>query len=128
MFRGLANIKLYQKYNLIDKIRSNNIYLQKKLQEIESSFSIAKQTRCKGLLGAIDLVHSNKRNREPIETLKNKCRINYFVMQESLKMGVFLRSLGNTILVIPPLAINKTDFKFLLDVIHQLIRKVEGLL
>jgi adenosylmethionine-8-amino-7-oxononanoate aminotransferase len=43
-------------------------------------------------------------------------------------MGVFLRSLGNTILVIPPLAINKTDFKFLLDVIHQLIRKVEALL
>jgi adenosylmethionine---8-amino-7-oxononanoate aminotransferase len=125
---ALANIKLYQKYNLIDKIRSNSIYLQKKLQEIESSFSIAKQTRCKGLLGAIDLVHSNKRNGEPIETVKNKCRINYFLMQESLKMGVFLRSLGNTILVIPPLAINKTDFKFLLDVIYQLIRKVEGLL
>jgi adenosylmethionine-8-amino-7-oxononanoate aminotransferase len=124
---ALANIELYQKYNLIDKIRSNSVYLQKKLQEIENSYSIAKQTRCKGLLGAIDLVHSNKQNAEPIEILKNKRTINSFILQESLKLGVFLRSLGNTILVIPPLAINKTDFGFLLDVIYELIRKVERL-
>jgi adenosylmethionine-8-amino-7-oxononanoate aminotransferase len=63
----------------------------------------------------------------PIEILKNKCRLGSFIMQESLKLGVFLRSLGNTLLVIPPLAINKADFRFLLGVIHELIGKVERL-
>jgi adenosylmethionine-8-amino-7-oxononanoate aminotransferase len=123
-----ANIELYRKYNLIDKIRSNSEYLHKRLEQIENSYSITQRTRCKGLLGAIDLVHSNGWNAEPIEMLKDKCTINSFIFQESLKLGVFLRSLGNTILIIPPLAINKSDLGFLLDVIHELIRRVERLL
>jgi adenosylmethionine-8-amino-7-oxononanoate aminotransferase len=123
-----ANIDLYRKYNLIDKIRANGIFLQKKLQEIEKSCSIAKNTRCKGLLGAVDLVHSTGRNLKPVRVLKDKRRINSFILEESLKLGVFLRSLGNTILIIPPLAINKSDFGYLLDVIQELIHRIETLL
>ena len=123
-----ANIDLYKKYNLIDKVRSNGRYLQKKLEEIQASYSITKQARSKGLLGAIDLVHSNnKHNARPIEILKNQRRINSFILQESLKSGLFLRSLGNTILVIPPLAINRAEFKFLLEVIYELIDKIQSL-
>jgi adenosylmethionine-8-amino-7-oxononanoate aminotransferase len=47
--------------------------------------------------------------------------------QEALKMGVFIRGLGNTLLVIPPLAIGKSDFKFLLDIICELTKKIEGM-
>jgi adenosylmethionine-8-amino-7-oxononanoate aminotransferase len=125
---ALANIEMYKKYNLIEKVRSNGKYLQKKLNEIQASYSITKQARSKGLLGAIDLVHSRyKHNARPIEILKNQHRVNSFVLQESLKSGVFLRSLGNTILVIPPLAINRVEFKFLLDVIYELIGKIQAL-
>ncbi len=125
---ALANIDLYKKYDLIDKIRSNGRYLQKKLKEIQALYYITKQARSKGLLGAIDLVHSNgKYNGRPIEILKNQRRVSSFVLQESLKSGVFLRSLGNTILVIPPLAINRTEFKFLLEVINELIGKIQSL-
>ena len=125
---ALANINLYQNYNLIEKIRSNGIYLEKKLKEIQATYSITNHARCKGLLGAIDLVYcNNKHNAGPIEILKNKCRLSSFIMQESLKLGLFLRSLGNTLLVIPPLAIKKADFRFLLGVVHELIGKVERL-
>ena len=125
---ALANINLYQNCSLIEKIRSNGIYLENKLKEIQSSYSITKRARCKGLLGAIDLVNNNnKKNAVPIEILKNKCRLGSFIMQESLKLGVFLRSLGNTLVIIPPLAIKKPDFRFLLGVIHELIGKVERL-
>jgi adenosylmethionine-8-amino-7-oxononanoate aminotransferase len=48
-------------------------------------------------------------------------------MEESLKMGVFIRSLGSTIVVIPPLAICKKDFAFLLDVIYEITQKIEGM-
>jgi adenosylmethionine---8-amino-7-oxononanoate aminotransferase len=119
---------LYRKYNLIDKIRSNSLYLHKRLEGIENSFSIAKQTRCKGLLGAIDLVSRTSRSAQPIEVLKDKRTINSFILNESLKLGVFLRTLGNTILIIPPLAINRFDLGFLLDIIDELIRRVERLL
>lgn len=42
-------------------------------------------------------------------------------------MGVFVRSLGSTIVVIPPLAICKKDFAFLLDVIYEITQKIEGM-
>jgi adenosylmethionine---8-amino-7-oxononanoate aminotransferase len=57
----------------------------------------------------------------------NRIRPNYFIMEESLKMGVFIRSLGSTIVVIPPLAICKKDFAFLLDVIYEITQKIEGM-
>jgi len=59
--------------------------------------------------------------------LKNKERINYFIMQESLKMGVHLRPLGNIMIVIPPLAIGRRDLGKLLDVQLEIVRKVERL-
>ena len=125
---ALANIDLYHKYNLIEKIRANGVYLEKKLRQIQASYSITQRARCKGLLGAIDLVHDNNKHKAvPIEILKNKCRLGTFIMQESLKLGVFLRSLGNTLLIIPPLAIGKADFRFLLGVIQELVGKVERL-
>jgi adenosylmethionine---8-amino-7-oxononanoate aminotransferase len=40
-------------------------------------------------------------------------------------MGVFLRILGNTIIIIPPLAIGRQDLKLLLDTIFGLVNKIE---
>jgi adenosylmethionine-8-amino-7-oxononanoate aminotransferase len=40
-------------------------------------------------------------------------------------MGVFLRTLGNTIVIVPPLAIRKKDLKLLLDTIVTIIDKIE---
>jgi adenosylmethionine-8-amino-7-oxononanoate aminotransferase len=59
--------------------------------------------------------------------LKNKKRTNYFIMHESLKMGVHLRPLGNIIMIIPPLAIGKGDLEKLLDVQLSILRKIERL-
>jgi len=122
---ALANIKLYVKHHLIERIRSNSIYIKKRLREFDNSYSISDRIRHKGLLGAIDLVN-NKKDRKPINVLKkNNMRINYFIDRESLHMGVYLRSLENTIIIVPPLAIDRKNLRLLLDVISQLINKIE---
>jgi adenosylmethionine---8-amino-7-oxononanoate aminotransferase len=122
---ALANIKLYVKDHLIERIRSNSIYIKKRLREFDNSYSISDRIRHKGLLGAIDLVN-NKKDRKPINVIKkNNMRINYFIDRESLHMGVYLRSLGNTIIIVPPLAIDRKNLRLLLDVISQLINKIE---
>ncbi|HYX71933.1 MAG TPA: hypothetical protein VE732_04125, partial [Nitrososphaera sp.] len=64
---------------------------------------------------------------KPIDILKNKERINYFIMQQALKLGVHLRPLGNIMLLIPPLGIGKGDLESLLDVQLKLVRKIEKL-
>ena len=79
--------------------------------------------RHKGLLAGIELA----RNSESIVMLKNKERVNYFIIKESLKLGVHLRPLGNIMMVIPPLAIGREDLGKLLDVQLEILKKVEKL-
>lgn len=119
---ALANIELYEKQNLMQQINENGKYIASRLREFLRSPIVA-DIRHKGLLAGIELARNNK----PIVTLKNKQRINYFIMQESLKMGVHLRPLGNIMMVIPPLAIGRKDLEKLLDVQLEVLRKVEKL-
>ncbi|AFU58688.1 adenosylmethionine-8-amino-7-oxononanoate transaminase [Candidatus Nitrososphaera gargensis Ga9.2] len=119
---ALANIELYEKQNLMQQINENGKYIASRLREFVRSPIVA-DIRHKGLLAGIELARNNK----PIVTLKNKERINYFIMQESLKMGVHLRPLGNIMMVIPPLAIGRKDLEKLLDVQLEVLRKVEKL-
>jgi adenosylmethionine-8-amino-7-oxononanoate aminotransferase len=117
---ALENIILYKKCNLIQHIKANGKYLKKRLREFEK-FSIVADIRYKGLLAGIELA----KNGKPIQILKDKTNVNYFVMNESLKMGVFLRALGNIMIVIPPLAIDRNDLGILLDTQFKLLQKIE---
>lgn len=119
---ALTNIELYEKHNLMQKINANARYIASRLREFARS-PIVIDIRHKGLLAGIELARNNK----PIVILKNKERINYFIMQESLKMGVHLRPLDNIMIVIPPLAIGRRDLERLLDVQLDIVRKVEKL-
>lgn len=119
---ALANIELYEKSNLMQRINTNAKYIASRLREFAKSPIVA-DIRHKGMLAGIELA----RNDKPIITLKNKERINYFIVQESLKRGVHLRPLGNVMIVIPPLAIGKKDLERVLDTQFEILRKVERL-
>jgi adenosylmethionine---8-amino-7-oxononanoate aminotransferase len=117
---AIANLDLYKKAKLIKQIRDNSDYLRRRLQEFKE-LPIVEDIRHKGLLAGIELA----KNGRPISVMKNKRRINYFIMQESLKMGIFLRPLGNIMLVIPPLAIDRTNLEKLLEVHLRILKKIE---
>lgn len=119
---ALANIELYENRNLMQQIKENSKYIASRLGEFAKSPIVA-DIRHKGLLAGIELA----RNDKPILTLRNKERINYFIVRESLKMGVHLRPLGNIMIVIPPLAIARGDLEKLLDTQFEILRKVERL-
>jgi adenosylmethionine-8-amino-7-oxononanoate aminotransferase len=119
---ALANIDFYQKCNLIQQINISTKYIASRLPEFSKSRIVA-DIRHKGLLAGIELAM----NYKPIMVLKNKERTNYFIMHESLKMGVHLRPLGNIMMVIPPLAIGKGDLEKLLDVQLKILRRIEKL-
>jgi adenosylmethionine-8-amino-7-oxononanoate aminotransferase len=119
---AMANIELYKKRNLVQQINANARYITSRLREFRTSPIVA-DIRHKGLLAGIELAKGGK----PIVMLKNRERINYFITQESLKIGVHLRSLGNIMMVIPPLAIGKRDLEKLLNVQLEILRRVERL-
>jgi adenosylmethionine---8-amino-7-oxononanoate aminotransferase len=117
---AIANIEEYQRQNLIQQIRENSKHISKRLKELET-YGIIADIRHKGLLTGIEL----EKNGKPIEVLKYNQRLNYFVMEESLKMGVFLRSLGNIMMFIPPLAISRQELDKIIDVQFKLIEIIE---
>ena len=105
----IANLKMYKEYHLLDKIRSNSKKLKKRLKEFQS-IPIVKNIRSKGLLAGFDIAVNGK----PI-TMVDNIPINYYVIRESLKRGVLLRSLGGTMIVIPPLAIDSYSLNKIID-------------
>ena len=117
---ALANLDLYRRHNLLQRIRENSRYLEQRLKEFSRS-PVVSRLRHKGLLAAFEL----QKKMNPINYMQNKEPIQYFIMRESMKRGVFLRSIANTMIVIPPLAIPRRNLRTLLDVQHHLLQKIE---
>ncbi|MCI0561950.1 MAG: adenosylmethionine--8-amino-7-oxononanoate transaminase [Nitrososphaera sp.] len=119
---AIANIELFQKTNLLQKIRSNAAYTGSRLNEFWKSKIVA-DVRHKGMLTGIELA----RNGKPLRLLKNREKVNYFIMRESLKRGVHLRPLGNILLLIPPLAIDRKHIDTMIDTYLEILAKIERL-
>jgi adenosylmethionine-8-amino-7-oxononanoate aminotransferase len=100
----------------------NTKYIASRLPEFYKSPIVA-DIRHKGLLVGIELAKNDK----PIIILKNKEIINYFIVQQALKMRVYLRPLRNIMLLIPPLGIGRRDLEKLVNVQLMLLRKIEKL-
>jgi adenosylmethionine-8-amino-7-oxononanoate aminotransferase len=116
---ALANLDLYEKLNLINKIRHNSenlTFYLKKFSELEICYDI----RSKGLLCGIEL-------RKDGVSLKNvdKIPVGHYIARESLKKGVYIRTLGNIVSIIPSLAMEKNDLKRLVDTEYEIIQELD---
>ena len=111
----ITNIDHYKKTNLIVQIQQNSIHVQKKLNKFYD-LDIVSKIRHKGLLTGIDLV-KGKKSLNFVQGLP----INYYIMKESLRRGVYLRTLGNILTIIPPLAIPRAKLDILIDVSYEIL-------
>ncbi len=114
----IENLRMYRENNLIRKIRSNAKQLKKRLKEFQV-IPIVKNIRAKGLLAGFELAVNGK----SITMIENT-PISYFVMRESLKKGVLLRSLGATMIVIPPLAIDSQYLNKIMDTQLEIVQDI----
>jgi len=107
---SLKNIELYEKYHLIEKIQKTSKVFENRINDI-SNLDIVGEIRHKGMVMGIDLVQ-NKNSNKPISS---KISINKLVFEEGRKHQIYFRTLGNTIMLVPPLAISQKDLNFLID-------------
>jgi adenosylmethionine-8-amino-7-oxononanoate aminotransferase len=103
------NIHMYEKYNLIKKIQKTSKVFEKFYDEI-LDIDIVGDIRHKGMLMGIELV-SNKGKKIPIKTKKS---INKVFFEEGKKQGIYLRTLGNIVMIVPPLSIQNNELELLL--------------
>ena len=103
------NIHMYEKFNLIKKIQKTSKIFSKYYEEI-SDIDIVGDIRHKGMLMGIELV-SDKEKKIPIKTKKS---INKVFFEEGKKHGIYLRTLGNIVMLVPPLSIQDNELELLL--------------
>jgi adenosylmethionine-8-amino-7-oxononanoate aminotransferase len=104
------NLKMYQKYSLIKKIQKTSKIFEKYYQEI-SELDIVGDIRHKGMLMGIELV-TDKKKKLPIHPKKS---INKIFFEQGKKQGIYLRTLGNIVMLVPPLAISEKELELLLN-------------
>ncbi|MFB5612790.1 MAG: aminotransferase class III-fold pyridoxal phosphate-dependent enzyme, partial [Nitrosarchaeum sp.] len=104
------NLKLYQKNNLIKKIQKTSKVFEEYYDKIMQLDTVG-DIRHKGMLMGIELV-KDKKNKTPIQTKKS---INKIFFEEGKKHGIYLRTLGNIVMLVPPLAITEGELDLLLN-------------
>ena len=117
---AIQNLKMYQENNLIKKIQKTSKIFEKYYKEI-SEIDIVGDIRHKGMLMGIELVTS-KTKKTPIHPKKS---INKIFFEEGKKQGIYLRTLGNIVMLVPPLAITEKELDLLLNRVLKTIKAVK---
>ena len=116
---ALANLEIFERENLIEKIQPKITYFKNRLQTFYNLKHVG-DIRTIGMVGAGELVHNKMTKEEFLPQLKIGIR----VCKAALKRGVILRPLVNTIVIMPPLSITITELDQLLDTVYSAIREV----
>jgi len=117
---SLENLNLYQKDHLIKQIQKTSKVFTEYYEEI-LKLELVGDIRHKGMLMGIELV-SDKKKKTPINPKKS---INKIFFEEGKKNGIYLRTLGNIMMLVPPLAISENDLNLLLNRTIQTIKSAQ---
>jgi adenosylmethionine-8-amino-7-oxononanoate aminotransferase len=115
------NLKMYRKNNLIRKIQKTSKIFEQFYDEI-SDIGIVGDIRHKGMLMGIEMV-KDKQGKIPISPKKS---INKIFFEEGKKNGIYLRTLGNIVMIVPPLAISEAELELLLNRTITTIKNAES--
>jgi len=116
---ALENLKLYDKTKLIQKIQKTSKILENRASEFFELDAVG-DVRHKGMLMGIELINNN--------STKTSKSINKLVFEEGKKHNIFFRTLGNVVMLVPPLAISNTEINQLIDGTIKTINGISKLL
>jgi adenosylmethionine-8-amino-7-oxononanoate aminotransferase len=118
---SLKNLEMYEKFDLIEKIQKTSKIFESRIDEI-SNLELVGDIRHKGMVMGIELVRDKKSNK-PVSFSQS---INKVVFEEGRKNQIYFRTLGNIIMLVPPLAISQKDLNFLIDGTIKTIKSLSG--
>ncbi|MGH9979578.1 MAG: adenosylmethionine--8-amino-7-oxononanoate transaminase, partial [Nitrososphaeraceae archaeon] len=106
---AIANLKLYRKRGLMRDISLKSRYIRKRLHEFQNSAAVI-NVRHEGMLAGLDI------SKRGVDAIRKKTGepVDSFIFKHALNSGVYLRPLGKTIVVIPPLAIDRQNLEYIL--------------
>ena len=103
------NLNMYRRHGLIEKIQDTSSVFEKHKDAI-SSLGIVGDVRHKGMLMGVELV-SDKGKKTPVRAKES---INKIIYEQGRRHGIYLRTLGNIVMLVPPLAISADELETLI--------------
>ena len=116
---ALENLKLYNKTKLIQKIQKTSKILGSRADEFYE-LDVVNDVRHKGVLMGIELTINDLN--------KKRKSINKIVFEEGKKHNIFFRTLGNVVMLVPPLAISNVEINLLIDGTIKTVKGISKLL
>ena len=118
---ALANLKLLTQKGFMEEVQEKTAYLRELLKPLEDLRNVGDIRQC-GVMAGIELV-ADKNSAKPYEA---KERMGRRVIMKAREKGVIIRPLGDVVVLMPPLAISKSELKQLVDVTKWAIEKVSS--
>jgi adenosylmethionine-8-amino-7-oxononanoate aminotransferase len=118
---AIASLDVFDKEKTLERMQGKIGYLRKRLEEYKELSHVG-DIRQAGFMIGIELVR-DKKTKEPYPPEE---KIGIKVIEEARKRGLVIRPLGNVIVILPPLVINKKELKSMMDIIYESIERVTG--
>jgi len=117
------NLALYKKKKLISKLKKTSEVFEKYYEEL-NDLDLVGDVRHKGMLMGIEIV-KDKTKKTPISPKRS---VNKIFFEVGKKNGIYLRTLGNIVMLVPPLAISEKELELLITRTIQTIKDSENIL
>lgn len=118
---GLATLEIFRRENVIEGLQGKIAHLAAQLERLQALKPVG-DIRQYGLAAGIELV----RDRATRATFPASERRGMKVCRAARKHGVFLRPLGDTIILMPPLSVTDSEISQLIDAVELGIREICG--
>ena len=116
---ALATLEVFEQEGTLDALHPKIERLQQGLVRFEDLGQVGDVRRC-GLIAAVELV-ANRESRRPYPW---EARIGVKVCREARDRGLLIRPIGNTIVLMPPLAIQMEELDQMLNITYESIRVI----
>ena len=113
---ALSVLKIIEDDHIIDNLQSKILTFINRLKEFLTLRHVGDIRQC-GLIAGIELVKDTKSK----ESFKMMEKIGIKVCKEALKRGLFIRPLGDVIVIMPPLIIDEQQLNKMMDIVLESI-------
>lgn len=117
---ALANLELFKREKIVERMRPKISYLIKRLEQDFMPLPHVGDVRQWGFMVGIELAQ----DRKTLKGYPPEKRMGHKVILEARKKGVMIRPLGDVVVLMPPLTINREELKLLVDVAYDSIRAI----
>jgi len=111
---AIASLDLFEKHDVLVRVREKSEALSRMLEELRELPHVG-DIRQKGLMVGIELVEDRATRR----AFDAKRRVGAAVCQRIREQGIILRPLGDTIILMPPLAMELDDLRRIVAAVRQ---------